>query len=65
LMPGVLIIEALVQVASLLTLRQADGRRERVWLAGRGSREVPPPGRARRLRAPRVALDDGGRRWFS
>jgi len=34
LMPGVLIIEALVQVASLLTLRQADGRRERVWLRG-------------------------------
>jgi UDP-N-acetylglucosamine acyltransferase len=51
LMPGVLIIEALAQVASILALHREDGRRERAWLRGvdraKFRRQVVPGDRVR------------------
>ena len=70
-MPGVLMIESLTQVATLLLLAGGGDPAGRAWLRGVEQREVPPSGRARRSAAScevtlgrrrgRIARAAGGR----
>ena len=57
-MPGVLMIESLAQAAAILLLdRDGEALEHARRPARRRRRQVPPPGRARRSRPPRGALD--------